>query len=83
MKVSSGEAAFEDAEKADFRVGRLCRAVKVQPIPEGRYATHLLMTDFGPALGIRKSLAKLTPNDEGIECVGQQVLALANSRPKC
>ncbi len=54
----------------------------MQPFLEGRYSTHILIIDFGPELGIKKSLAKLAPNYEGSEIVGRQVLALVNFPPR-
>ncbi len=69
----------EDFEKLDIRVGRV---VEVLPFPEGRYSTHILMIDFGPDLGTKKSLAKLAPNYDGGEVVGRLVLAVVNFPPR-
>ncbi len=69
----------EDLEKLDIRVGRV---IEVQSFPEGRYSTHILMIDFGPELGTKKSLAKLAPNYEGPELIGRQVLAVVNFPPR-
>jgi tRNA-binding protein len=79
MTDTSSAVTFEDFEKLDIRVGRV---VEVQTFPEGRYSTHILMIDFGPGLGIKKSLAKLAPNYEGPELVGRQVLAVVNFPPR-
>ncbi len=49
---------------------------------EGRYSTHILLIDFGPELGLKKSLAKLTPNYEGEELLGRQVLCVVNFPPR-
>ena len=62
VSETSSVVTLEDFEKLDIRVGRV---VEVQPFPEGRYSTHILMIDFGPGLGTKKSLAKLAPNYEG------------------
>ena len=72
-------ATTGDFEKLDIRVGRV---IDVQPFPEGRYSSHILMIDFGPELGTKKSLAKLAPNYAGPEMVGRQVLAVINFPPK-
>lgn len=77
--MSEHSATTEDFEKLDIRVGRV---LDVQPFPEGRYSTHILMIDFGPELGIKKSLAKLVPNYAGPEIVGRQVLAVVNFPPR-
>jgi tRNA-binding protein len=79
MSETSSTVKVEDFEKLDIRVGRV---IDVQPFPEGRYSTHILMIDFGPELGMKKSLAKLAPNYEGPEIVGRQVLAVVNFLPK-
>ena len=70
---------FEDFEKLDIRVGKV---VKVTPFPEGKYSTHVLLIDFGAELGEKKSLAKLTPNYEGDEVIGRQVLCVVNFPPR-
>jgi tRNA-binding protein len=72
-------ASVTDFEKLDIRVGRI---VAVEPFPEGRYSTHILMIDFGSPLGRRKSLAKLAPNYNGPELIGSQVLAVVNFPPR-
>lgn len=72
-------ATIEDFEKLDIRVGRV---VEVQPFPQGRYSTHILMIDFGPELGTKKSLARLLPNYEHAEIIGRQVLAVVNFPPR-
>lgn len=53
MSEPSGVVTVGDFEKLDIRMGRV---VEVQPFPEGRYSTHILMIDFGPGLGTKKSL---------------------------
>jgi tRNA-binding protein len=79
MSDTVGPATVEDFGKLDIRVGRV---VGVRPFPEGRYSTHVLVIDFGPALGTRKSLAKLAPNYAGDELVGRLVLAVVNFPPR-
>ena len=77
--MSGHTATTEDFEKLDIRVGQV---LGVQPFPEGRYSTHILLIDFGPELGTKKSLAKLAPNYTGPELVGSQVLAVVNFPPR-
>lgn len=79
MIQASSAVTFEDFQKLDIRVGRV---VEVQPFPEGRHSTHVLMIDFGADIGIKKSLAKLTPNYEGNEVVGRLVLGVVNFPPR-
>ena len=40
------------------------------------------MIDFGSDLGVKKSLARLTPNYDGPELVGRQVLCVVNFPPR-
>ncbi len=77
--MSGHIASTENFEKLDIRVGRV---IDVQPFPEGRYSTHILIIDFGPELGTKKSLAKLIPNYEGPEIVGKQIFAVVNFPPR-
>jgi tRNA-binding protein len=79
MNQASSTVTFEEFEKLDIRVGRV---IDLQPFPEGRYSTHILMIDLGTELGVKKSLAKLTPNYEGNEVVGRLVLCVANFPPR-
>lgn len=79
MSDTSSAVTFEDFQKLDIRVGRV---VEVEAFPGGRYSTHILIIDFGPGLGIKKSLAKLAPNYAGPELVGRQVLAVVNFPPR-
>ena len=70
---------YEQFEDVDIRVGRV---ESVEPFPEGRYSTHILMINFGEEIGVKKSLAKLAPNYEGPELVGKQVVCVVNFEPK-
>lgn len=79
MTDSDGTATIADFDKVDIRVGRV---IEVHLFPEGRHSTHVLRIDFGPVLGIKKSLAKLAPNYEGTEVVGRLVLAVVNFPPR-
>lgn len=70
---------MDDFERLDIRVGKV---MEVTAFPEGRYSTHILLIDFGPELGLRKSLARLTPNYEDEELLGRQVLCVVNFPPR-
>ncbi|MBA4192709.1 MAG: tRNA-binding protein [Planctomycetaceae bacterium] len=70
---------FGDFEKIDIRVGIVLEA---SPFPEGKHSTHILMIDFGPVLGEKKSLAKLAPNYTTDELVGKQVICVVNFPPR-
>jgi tRNA-binding protein len=79
MSDGSGKATLEDFEKLDIRVGTV---IEVTPFPEGKYSSHVLQIDFGSEMGTKKSLAKLTPNYEGDEVLGRQVLCVVNFPPR-
>ena len=79
MSDGSGTATFDDFEKLDIRVGTI---IEVTPFPEGKYSSHILQIDFGPETGTKKSLAKLTPNYDGDEVLGRQVLCVVNFLPR-
>ncbi len=70
--------AWEDFEKVDIRVGKV---LEVEPFA-GRHSTHILKIDFGPEIGIKKSLAKLKPRYDGPELIGTQVLGVVNFPPR-
>jgi tRNA-binding protein len=77
--MNENAATSDDFEKLVIRVGRV---VEVWPFPEGRSSTHILMIDFGPERGTKKSLARLAPNYAGPELIGRQVLAVVNFPPR-
>ncbi len=79
MSDDSGVTTTADFEKLDIRVGTVIEAT---PFPEGKYSSHVLLIDFGPELGMKKSLAKLVPNYEGDEILGRQVLCVVNFPPR-
>lgn len=72
-------ATLEEFEKIEIRVSVV---QDVQPFPEGKFSTHILVIDFGPEVGTRKSLARLAPNYTGPELLGRQVLAVVNFPPR-
>jgi len=61
---------------------RVGKVTEVTPFTKGKYSTHILLIDFGQELGIRKSLARLTPNYEGSELVGRQILCVVKLPPR-
>jgi tRNA-binding protein len=70
---------LEEFEKIDIRVGVV---TEITAFTRGQYSTHILMIDFGPNLGVKKSLARLSPNYDGPELVGRQVLCVVNFPPR-
>ncbi len=78
LLASRPMATVEDFEKLDIRVGKV---LSVEPFPEGKYSTHILQIDFGPEIGTKKSLARLSPN-YGTEIAGSLVLGVVNFPPR-
>ena len=77
--MSDVSATMDDFERLNVRVGCVR---EVTPFPEGRRSTHILQIDFGPEIGIKKSLARLAPHYEGPELLGRQVIAVVNFPPR-
>ena len=72
-------ATIDDCQKLDIRVGKV---LTVDPFPEGKFSTHVLTIDFGTEIGVKKSLARLSPNYAGSEIVGTPVLGVVNFPPR-
>jgi tRNA-binding protein len=72
-------ATWADFEKLDIRVGRV---VEVHPFPEGKHSTHVLLIDLGPALGTKKSVARLTPHYDQDDLLERLVLCVVNFPPR-
>ena len=72
-------ATIEEFQAIDIRTGRV---MSVEPFPEGKYSTHILMIDCGAEIGMKKSLAKLAPVYQGPELIGKEVLCIVNFPPR-
>lgn len=66
---------YEQFEAVDIRVGTV---TECHDYSQGKYSTHKLKIDFGAEIGVLKSLARLKPNYDAEELVGQQVCAVVN-----
>jgi len=73
------EIDFNDFMAVDIRAGTIVRAAE---FPEARHPSLRLWIDFGPQIGERKSIARVTehytPGD--LEC--RQILAVVNFPPR-
>jgi len=73
------QISFDDFRRVDVRVGTV---VEAEPFPEARKPAIKLVIDFGPALGRRKSSARLTSHYKPEELLGRQVAAVLNFPPR-
>jgi tRNA-binding protein len=64
--------------KIDIRIGTITRA---EVSAKAKRPAYILMIDFGPSLGIKKSSAQITINYTTAELVGKQVAAVVNFAP--
>jgi tRNA-binding protein len=73
------EITYPDFERVDIRTGTI---VEVRPFPEARKPAHILIIDFGPEIGLKKSSAQITIHYTAEALVGRQVMAVVNFPPR-
>ncbi|MGH9822795.1 MAG: tRNA-binding protein [Blastocatellia bacterium] len=69
---------FSAFEQVDIRVGIIC---SVENAEGSRAPSYKLQIDFGPEIGIKRSIAQAT-NYEPEVLLGRQILAVVNLKPR-
>ncbi len=79
MDEGARRITFEEFLQVELRVGRVLAA---EPFAAARKPAYVLLVDFGPGIGVRKSSAQITDLYRPEDLVGRLVVAVVNFPPK-